>query len=123
MINDCWYMSQRDMGAWPVTYSSHSAIQMHSGLGATKLHRYVALQVNLNDIRRCALFHYDPDKNAIEFRHYLISAQPVGISRAVKKIIHARIPDLSKVDDIADFVQRCVCRACRSSASMHETSH
>jgi ribosome biogenesis protein SSF1/2 len=67
---------------------------------------YDDAQVNLNDIRRCALFHYDGEKNAIEFRHYLISAQPVGISRAVKKIIHARIPDLSKVDDIADFVQR-----------------
>lgn len=65
-----------------------------------------ASQINLNDVRRCALFNYDAEKNVIEFRHYLVSAQPVGVSRSVKKIIQARIPDLSNVNDIADFVQR-----------------
>lgn len=59
-------------------------------------------------MRRCALFNYDSEKNVIEFRHYLVSAQPVGVSRSVKKIIQARIPDLSNVNDIADFVQRYV---------------
>jgi hypothetical protein len=31
-------------------------------------------------------------------RHYAIRAQPVGISRSVKKILQARIPDLGQLE-------------------------
>eukprot|EP00123_Amoebidium_parasiticum_P016007 comp23243_c0_seq1/m.37945 comp23243_c0_seq1/g.37945 ORF comp23243_c0_seq1/g.37945 comp23243_c0_seq1/m.37945 type:complete len:490 (-) comp23243_c0_seq1:345-1814(-) len=61
-------------------------------------------KVNLNQVRRCVLVNYDKEKNVFEFRHYLINVRAAGVSRSVKKIIQARIPNLSNLDDIADYV-------------------
>ncbi|MES1913095.1 MAG: hypothetical protein MHM6MM_005323 [Cercozoa sp. M6MM] len=42
----------------------------------------------------------------IEMRHYLVTASPVGINKNVKKIVKAKLPNLSKYKDIADYVER-----------------
>lgn len=61
-------------------------------------------QVNIATIRRCVLFSYSPQTNLIEMRHYSIQVVPVGLTRGVKKIVMGRIPNLSKCEDIADFI-------------------
>jgi len=57
-------------------------------------------------VRRCILLNYDPDTKLIDFRHYAIRAVPVGLNRGVKKLVQSKIPDLSKYDDISEFINR-----------------
>lgn len=61
-------------------------------------------KVKLADIRRCVMFNYNDKTGLIDFRHYAIRVVPVGVSRSVKKIIQSKIPDLSKYEDISDFL-------------------
>ena len=51
-----------------------------------------------------ALFSLQADSQEIEVRHYVINASPVGLTRSVKKIVKANIPNLNRFQDIADFV-------------------
>jgi ribosome biogenesis protein SSF1/2 len=60
--------------------------------------------VKLADCRRVLLVHYNKTTNCIELRHYAVAASPVGITRAVKKVLKAKTPDLGGLDDVADFV-------------------
>ena len=62
--------------------------------------------VQLSLIRRCVLFNFNADTERIEFRHYDVSAQPVGVSRSVRRVLDAKIPDLSQLNDIADFLMK-----------------
>ncbi|XP_067615445.1 protein Peter pan [Eurosta solidaginis] len=63
-------------------------------------------QVNIATIRRCLLFSYTPDTNLIEMRHYSVQVVPVGLTRGVKKLVMGKIPNLSKCEDIADFIMQ-----------------
>merc|ERR1712238_341390 len=40
----------------------------------------------------------------IEIRQYAIKASPVGIDRRVRRLIQSKIPNLNKVQDIADYI-------------------
>jgi ribosome biogenesis protein SSF1/2 len=40
----------------------------------------------------------------VEIRHYAIRAKPVGVDRKVRRLIEAKIPNLSKLDDISDYI-------------------
>jgi ribosome biogenesis protein SSF1/2 len=40
----------------------------------------------------------------IEVRHYAIKATPVGVNRKVRRLIQAKLPNLNKVQDIADYI-------------------
>ncbi|XP_050438608.1 protein Peter pan [Adelges cooleyi] len=61
-------------------------------------------KVNLNDIKRCVLMNYNPETKLIEFRHYAIKTVPVGLSKGVKKIVQSKVPDLSNLNDIDEFL-------------------
>jgi len=41
----------------------------------------------------------------VEMRHYAIKATPVGVDKKIRRIIQAKIPNLSKVQDIADYIE------------------
>ncbi|KAG7341458.1 Brix domain containing protein [Nitzschia inconspicua] len=73
--------------------------------------------VKLKECRRVVLFHLveEPDdvgnegterktKQRIEMRHYAIKATPVGVNRKVRRLIQSKIPNLNKVQDIADYI-------------------
>lgn len=63
--------------------------------------------VKLKDCRRVVLFHLIEDENEgqrVEVRHYAIKATPVGINKKVRRLIQAKIPNLNKVQDIADYI-------------------
>lgn len=44
-------------------------------------------------------------KQIVEVRHYAIKATPVGVHRRVRRLIQAKIPNLNKVGDIADYIE------------------
>nr|CAG4647003.1 EOG090X0508 [Megafenestra aurita] len=63
-------------------------------------------KVKLNTIRRCVLLHYYPEDGSVEFRHYSIKAVPVGVSKAVKKLVSSKVPNLGKLNDISEFIEK-----------------
>jgi ribosome biogenesis protein SSF1/2 len=78
--------------------------------------------VKLKDCRRVVLFNYirrdgvdldqgnksteerSEEDEEVEIRHYAIRATPVGIDRKVRRIIESKIPNLSKLEDISDYI-------------------
>mmetsp|Transcript_24619 Transcript_24619/g.67969 ORF Transcript_24619/g.67969 Transcript_24619/m.67969 type:complete len:439 (-) Transcript_24619:1320-2636(-) len=74
--------------------------------------------VRLKECRRVVLFHLveeeSPDeksedgspvmKQRIEVRQYAIKATPVGVDKKVRRLIQSKIPNLNKVQDIADYI-------------------
>jgi ribosome biogenesis protein SSF1/2 len=63
-------------------------------------------KVKLSDIRRVVLCHYNRDEDMVEFRHYAITVKMVGVSKTVKRILRADIPNLSHYDDISEYIMR-----------------
>ncbi len=78
--------------------------------------------VKLSDCRRVVLFHFDKDTQFVEMRHYAIRANPVGISRSIKKIIQAKVPDLGSLQDISEFVDGTYTGAASDSEAEDESS-
>lgn len=74
--------------------------------------------VKLKDCRRVVLFHLieeeSPDeksedgtpsvKQSVEIRQYAIKATPVGVDKKVRRLVQSKIPNLNKVQDIADYI-------------------
>lgn len=60
--------------------------------------------IKLSTIRRCVLFSYNPVNNLVDMRHYAITLVPTCVNKAIKKIAQKKIPDMSKFEDISDFV-------------------
>eukprot|EP00578_Thalassiosira_sp_NH16_P008981 CAMPEP_0181110642 /NCGR_PEP_ID=MMETSP1071-20121207/18829_1 /TAXON_ID=35127 /ORGANISM="Thalassiosira sp., Strain NH16" /LENGTH=463 /DNA_ID=CAMNT_0023194439 /DNA_START=24 /DNA_END=1415 /DNA_ORIENTATION=- len=46
---------------------------------------------------------YEEDEE-VEVRHYAIRTKPVGVDRKVRRLVESKIPDLSRVSDIADYI-------------------
>jgi len=62
-------------------------------------------KVKLSDVRRVVLFNLLKDEDEeVEVRHYAVRANPTGVNRNIKRIVQAKIPNLGKVDDIADYI-------------------
>lgn len=62
--------------------------------------------VNLSTIKRCVLFSYNAVTNLVDMRHFSVNVVPVGVNRCVKKVIMGKVPNLSKCEDIADFISQ-----------------
>lgn len=67
--------------------------------------------VRLKECRRVVLFHLVDDEDSeeegrqrVEMRHYAIKATPVGVNKKVRRVIQTKIPNLGKVQDIADYI-------------------
>lgn len=77
--------------------------------------------VQLSNCRRVVLFNFiqnvsggqrdhstdnkdSQGDDVVEVRHYAIRATPVGIHRRVRKLIEAKVPNLSKLQDISDYI-------------------
>lgn len=69
----------------------------------------------LTSARRIVLLSYDPTTRTIQFRHYLISIRPVGVTRTIRKIIEGTstggplrkrkgLLNLANASDISDYV-------------------
>ncbi|XP_072755847.1 protein Peter pan [Anoplolepis gracilipes] len=77
--------------------------------------------VNLSTIRRCICLNYNKTSKTIDFRHYAIKVVPTGLSRGVKKLVQAKIPNLSKCENISDFLTKPTMS--ESEAEDDEISH
>uniref|UniRef100_U5EWY7 Putative rna-binding protein n=1 Tax=Corethrella appendiculata TaxID=1370023 RepID=U5EWY7_9DIPT len=93
-----------------VILNSFSGEGKHLKLMATTFQNMFAAinltTVKLSSLKRCVLLSYNPVSKLIDLRHYTVSVVPVNINKGVKKIVTRNIPNLSKFDDIADFVEK-----------------
>ncbi|CAN4111343.1 unnamed protein product [Withania somnifera] len=63
--------------------------------------------VKLSSCQRIVLLNYDKETKLIEFRHYSIRLQPVGVSRRIRKFVqNHQVPDLRSLQDISDIVTK-----------------
>eukprot|EP00041_Stephanoeca_diplocostata_P014119 m.253632 g.253632 ORF g.253632 m.253632 type:complete len:471 (-) comp19587_c0_seq2:49-1461(-) len=62
--------------------------------------------VDLALLKRIVLLHHDTETDEMCLRHYEIDVKPTGISKSVKQLLKSHVPDLSKYDDVSDFVLR-----------------
>lgn len=67
--------------------------------------------MNLTTCKRVVLFNLVKNKETgeeeIEFRHYGISARQRAVNRGIKKLINnKKVPDMSKFNDLADYIMR-----------------
>lgn len=79
------------------------------------------MQVNLSTIRRCVCLNYNATSKTIDLRHYSIKVVPVGLSKGVKKLVQAKVPDLSRCQDISDLLIKPTMS--ESEAEDDEASH
>ncbi|XP_071554789.1 protein Peter pan [Temnothorax nylanderi] len=77
--------------------------------------------VNLSTIRRCICLNYNATSKTIDFRHYTIKVVPVGLSRGIKKMVQAKVPNLSKCQDISEFLTKPIMS--ESEAEDDESTH
>lgn len=75
----------------------------------------------MSTIRRCICLNYNATSKTIDFRHYAIKVVPVGLSRGVKKIVQAKVPNLAKCQDISEFLTKPTMS--ESEAEDDENSH
>ncbi|XP_061362686.1 peter Pan-like protein [Gastrolobium bilobum] len=63
--------------------------------------------VKLSSCQRIVLLNYNKDTKLIDFRHYSIRLQPVGVSRRIRKLVQShQVPDLRNLQDVSDFVTK-----------------
>ncbi|PSR89512.1 Peter Pan-like protein [Actinidia chinensis var. chinensis] len=63
--------------------------------------------VKLSSCQRIVLLNYNKETKLIDFRHYSIRLQPVGVSRRIRKFVqNHQVPDLRSLQDVSDFVTR-----------------
>ncbi|CAH2051765.1 unnamed protein product [Thlaspi arvense] len=89
-----------------------------SGFGTQELHLKLATimfqnifpsidinTVKLSTCQRLVLLHYNKDTKLVDFRHYSIRLQPVGVSRMIRKFVqNHQVPDLRNLQDVSDYV-------------------
>ncbi|KAI8815337.1 Brix domain-containing protein [Cladochytrium replicatum] len=63
-------------------------------------------KMRLSEARRVVLFNRDRETGEIEMRHYAIHVRAMGVSKSVKSILQANLPDLHAYSDISEFVLR-----------------
>ncbi|KAK1650166.1 hypothetical protein QYE76_067971 [Lolium multiflorum] len=63
--------------------------------------------VKLATCQRILLLQYDKETELIDFRHYSIKLQPIGVSRKIRKLMqNNQVPDLRDLKDVSDFVTK-----------------
>lgn len=63
--------------------------------------------VKLSSCQRVVLLSYNKDTKQIDFRHYSITLQPLGVSRRIRKFVQNRqVPDLRGLNDVSEFITK-----------------
>lgn len=70
--------------------------------------------MHLSEARRIVLLNYNAETQTIDYRHFLISVRPVGVSRRVRRVVEGtsamnrggskKIPNLSSANDISEYL-------------------
>ena len=48
----------------------------------------------------------DLEDEEVEVRHYAIRTKPVGVDRRVRRLVESKVPNLGRLNDIADYIAR-----------------
>ncbi|XP_076461005.1 suppressor of SWI4 1 homolog isoform X2 [Babylonia areolata] len=81
----------------------------HIKLMATVFHNMlpqIDVTGKLTNVRRVLLLNYEEESKTLELRHYLIRIVPTGISKATKKLLRPKLPDLGKFTRMDEFVEK-----------------
>ena len=74
--------------------------------------------LTLSSARRVVLLAYNPDRGTVDFRHFVITVKPYGVSKRVRKVLEGAgkknskssartgLLDLGNEKDVADFLLR-----------------
>ncbi|KAJ3760109.1 Brix domain-containing protein [Lentinula raphanica] len=70
--------------------------------------------LTLSSARRVVLVSYNPERGTIDFRHYIITVKPYGVSKRVRRVLEGvttknasgSVLDLGNEKDVADFLLR-----------------
>lgn len=73
--------------------------------------------LSLSSARRVVLISYNAERGTVDFRHYLITVKPYGVSKRIRRILegatakgashsHTGTLDLGNEKDVADFLLR-----------------
>jgi len=95
------------------------------------LFNFIRRNVDDNDVSDKNMKGVDDDEDEdeeVEIRHYAIRAKPVGVDRKVRRLVEAKIPNLSKLNDIADYITNSTSASATGgemsdSEAEDETSH
>lgn len=85
-----------------------------------------AQDTRIPSIRRVVMLNKDKETGSIEFRHYAIDTRPVDVTRGVKKLtklkykLRKKVPNLSKKQDMADYLLDPDAGAFTSDSDMSE---
>ncbi|KAF8184931.1 Brix domain-containing protein [Mycena galopus ATCC 62051] len=66
----------------------------------------------LSSARRVVLISYSPERGTVDFRHYVITVKPYGVSKRVRRVLEGAqktsgaVLDLGNEKDVADFLLR-----------------
>ncbi|SPO28052.1 related to SSF1 - Nucleolar protein involved in the assembly of the large ribosomal subunit [Ustilago trichophora] len=88
--------------------------------------------MKLSQARRIVLLNYNSATGTIDWRHYLISVRPVGVSKTVRRVIEgtrssrtssssSKLPNLSNAQDISDYILNRTNSASSSNGTEFET--
>ncbi|KAG2240048.1 hypothetical protein Bca52824_091168 [Brassica carinata] len=95
----------------PIVLSGFGTQELHLKLATVMFQKiFPALDINtvkLSTCQRLVLLNYNKDTKLIDFRHYSIRLQPVGVSRMLRKFVEKHeVPDLRNLQDVSDFVTK-----------------
>ncbi|KAL8162699.1 hypothetical protein V2J09_014188 [Rumex salicifolius] len=63
--------------------------------------------VKLSTCQRIVLLNYNKETKLVDFRHYSVRLQPVGVSKRIRKFVqNHQVPDLRNLQDVSDFITR-----------------
>ena len=73
-------------------------------------------KLSLSSARRVVLISYNAERGTVDFRHYLITVKPYGVSKRIRRVLDAAatsstahagaVLDLGNERDVADFLLR-----------------
>ncbi|GBG29129.1 Suppressor of SWI4 1-like [Hondaea fermentalgiana] len=61
--------------------------------------------VRLADCKRVLLLHLNEEDESIEVRHFMVRTKPRGVTRQVKAVLRAKLPNMSTAKDIGDMLE------------------
>ncbi|XP_078160213.1 PETER PAN-like protein [Carex rostrata] len=63
--------------------------------------------VKLSSCQRIVLLSYNAEEKLIDFRHYSIRLQPIGVSKRIRRIVqNHQVPDLRNLQDVSEFLTK-----------------
>ena len=86
--------------------SQESHIKLVSSMWQSIFPAINVQKTKLTDCKRVVLLDYDKETGNIDFRHYVITVVPHGVSKGVKRLVNRKqeLPNLENYSDISEYI-------------------